>query len=145
MMVTKAIVGPHSASKNTNKSRGTRIFMRENTQAEQWEAKSSRLRTTLKMRDIHFSTSYGWGSRGREGQCRDTWTTATFCGGNSISQSNDWASSGPVAGCSFRGQGRNVCLGNVSINSFVARCRWLWLCLWLPTNDASPIPALAPT
>lgn len=42
MMVTKAIVGPHSASKNTNKSRGTRIFMRENTQAEQWEAKSSR-------------------------------------------------------------------------------------------------------
>lgn len=49
---------------------------------------------------------------------QDTWTAATFCGGNSISHSNDWASSGS----SSWPFGGDVCLGNVSINSFVERC-----------------------
>lgn len=132
---TKAIVGKEvgQKKKQTNKSRGTLIFMRENTHraaATVGGKKQQTLWTTLKMRDIHFSTSSRVLTRGRreESSCAGTrGAQRPFLVGNSISQSNDWASFGG---------GRDVCLGNVSINSFVERCGWPLMMAILPLSTS---------
>lgn len=103
--------------------------MRENTQRQQEEETRRGLCEphlkceTFIFLQVNKHQQGRWGSAVRCEAGQDTWTAATFCGGNSISQSNDWASSGSSS-WSFGG---DVCLGNVSINSFVERsCLRAW-------------------